>query len=52
MAKFTGKNREIAKWLGEDPEEFTDPAFCLGCGEAECECDESSIEEESDESSI
>ena len=39
MGKFTGKNRNIAKWLGEDPEGFVDPGFCLGCGEANCECD-------------
>lgn len=41
MAKrFTGKNREAAKFLGVPPEKFADPGFCLGCGESECVCDD------------
>lgn len=40
MAKrYTGKNRDAAKFLGIPPENFKDPGFCLGCGESECECD-------------
>lgn len=39
MAKrFTGKNRQAARFLGIAPEKFVDPGFCLGCGEANCEC--------------
>lgn len=49
MSKFTGRNKEIAKWLGEQPDEFRDPGFCLGCGEAECECYEVGDYEDSDE---
>lgn len=44
MKKFTGRNREILKWLGEDLEEAEDPGFCLGCGEVECECESESKE--------
>lgn len=39
MAKFTGKNREVAKFLGQSPSTFEDPGFCLACGESECVCD-------------
>lgn len=38
-SKFTGKNRQAAKFLGENPETFIDPGFCLLCGEADCVCD-------------
>jgi hypothetical protein len=37
--KFTGKNRQAAKFLGQSEDLFRDPGFCLGCGEEECECD-------------
>lgn len=43
MAKFTGKNRQAAKFLGVAPETFKDPGFCLGCGEVECECPSPSV---------
>jgi hypothetical protein len=39
MAKFTGKNREAAMFLGVPAKYFEDPGFCLLCGEVECECD-------------
>lgn len=37
--RFTGKNRQAAKFLGIPSEKVEDPGFCLGCGEEECECD-------------